>query len=194
MQKKKQDVETLQKDEDSKCTFRPAISETSLLLAQSKKSMKTSKESSKIMQDSVEVGDDTVTYVDTSKIFDDEVLSKEKTLQKKRLEKNLVKLTELENAKPQTDQTSHSSNKHSKVKDVPVSSRLYQPGKGRRQEAKFNKKGSTAVVVETMQNFYSSHKNVKERGLDYGSHNTLKPGTAHDSIQAYFSTAYHTAQ
>lgn len=207
------------KFEDSKYAYKPAISEMSIHLANQKKSKQNSKNTSKILDDSLD-NDQTFTYYDTSKILEnDEDKNDRNIIEKKRLQNNLMKITDIEDvpeiedipeildtrsqpsSKPKFDKAKTTkvtkTTKTTKVTKatindgILVSSRLYKPGKAKRQIAKFNKAGSTAVIIDKF--VKSTSKSPSINKSNYKS-NTINLDSGNDSIQAYFSSAYNTAQ
>lgn len=212
MNKKKEKLENKSKFEDSKYTYQPAISEMSIQLANRRKSKQNSKNTSKILDESFDQ-DQTFTYYDTSKILDfGDSEDNAGLIEKEKLRQNLMRITELEEVedvvnknKLKNSNSTHQSQiakssagtalkKQKTVSSnaIPVSTRLYQPGKGKRQVAKFNKKGSTAVVVDKFTKNISKSP-AKSKQENYKS-SAVQNSSAHDSIQAYFSSSKFTTR
>ena len=194
----------------------------SIHLANQRKSKQNSKNTSKILDDSFD-NDQTFTYYDTSKILEnDEDKHDRNIIEKKRLQHNLMKITDIEDVleiedipeildtrsrpsskpklnKAKTTKTTKATKTTKKTKvtkatindGMQVSSRLYQPGKAKRQIAKFNKAGLTAVIIDKF--VKSTSKSPSINKSNYKS-NTINLDSGNDSIQAYFSSAYNTAQ
>lgn len=179
--KKKSKLEAQAKEEADRYTYKPAVSDMSKLILKKKASREASRDISKLSGDSM--ADDNVDWDDNSKIIDFETVeSQQKESLRQKLAENLKKIQSMEKEYQRA----------SKIKDFTktqtvVSSRLYQPGKTKRQEVKYNTHGSIAVVVDK---YRTSSKSPPKIQTEVKKTAPSKSGLG--SIQAYFSGAYLT--
>ena len=180
----KQEIQ--KKEEKDRCPFKPAISDMSRLILKKKASKEASLNISKVSEDSM--ADDHKGWTSNSKIIDFDqspIMPPTDASLRQKLAENLKKIQVMEKEYQRTSKLRKIAGSGTKTEKEVVSSRLYQPGKAKRQEVKFGGKGSTAIVVDK----YLKRGSKKEVSAEK-KHNLSSSG--YSSINAYFSKPHLT--
>lgn len=183
--KAKQEVK--RKESLEKYAYKPNMSEMSRLILKRKSSRETSRNISKLADDSV-IDHNDEHWGNDSKIidFDQYEYHTEATLREK-LASNLKQIQQMEKEYQRTSNIKKAVKSPTKA-DAAVSSRLYQPGKMKRQEVKYSGNGSAAVLVDKYERTSKSPKKAANSSQFLVQSNASN----YASIHAYFNSAYQT--